>query len=364
MKNLLFLFLIALISFYFFSSTKNLVEEKKTFTSKEISFSFVGDLMCHSPIYENSKVKKDSFDFNPIFEEIKNYLSQADFTIGNLETVVAGNEFSFSGYPNFNSPIEYLTALKNAGFDVLINANNHSLDRGIVGAIKTIENIERNGLLHIGTAKNEIERDSILILEKNEIKVGLLAYTYGLNGNNLPKSKKFLINIIDTTLIKKDISKAKPKVDVVIVYLHFGEEYQRVPNKFQVELANQIFSFGADVIIASHPHVIQPIEIMNDKNFVAYSLGNFLSNQRWRYSDSGMILNFTFEKNDSNKIRVKNLSVTPTWVYKGTINKQTQFRIIKADTSNYPKYFSAIDKLKMKQSFLDTKKIFEGIEVQ
>jgi len=151
MKNLFIVFLSAILFFVFiskFNSPKNVKEEK---VIKEISFSFVGDLMCHSPIYESSRIQNDSFDFNPIFNEIKNDLSKADFTIGNLETVIAGDKFIYSGYPNFNSPIEFLDAIKNAGFDILITCNNHSLDKGTRGLINTINNINKLRLKNIGT---------------------------------------------------------------------------------------------------------------------------------------------------------------------------------------------------------------------
>ncbi len=351
MKNLLFTIFIFVFSFLYFSKF-NLKDKPINKISNEISFSFVGDLMCHSPIYESANVYEDSFDFNPVFEIIKDELSKSDFTIGNLETVVAGKEFGFSGYPNFNSPIEFLYALKNSGFDVLITCNNHSLDRGIKGLINTQRNIKKIGLKYVGTKKSE--DDSIFILKKNNFKISLLAYSYGLNGNILPKSKIFLVNVIDTNNIKKDISKAKRLSDAIIVYLHFGEEYQRKSNSFQKELVNKIYSYGANVIIASHPHVIQEI-IFNNEKLVAYSLGNFLSNQRRRYSDSGVILNFTFSKNDSNKIFLKNLSYIPTWVYKGTIDNKIQFRIIKADTINLPDYLKANEVEKVKQAFYDTK---------
>lgn len=351
MKRISFVFFISLISFFYFSRNfiSNKVEEK---ISKEISFSFVGDLMCHSPIFESAKIENDSFDFNPIFENVKDELSQSDFTIGNLETVISGKEFGFSGYPNFNSPIEFLQALKNSGFDVLITCNNHSLDRGIKGLINTQNNLEKIGFKYVGTKKTE--NDSILILEKNNLKVSLLAYTYGLNGNILPKSKYYLINIIDTNNIKKDILKAKKSSDAVIVYLHFGEEYQRKPNSFQKVLVDKVFSFGANVIIASHPHVIQDV-VYDDEKLVAYSLGNFLSNQRWRFSDSGIILSFTISNNDSNKIKVKDFAFIPTWVYKGTLNNKVQIKILKADTLIFPSFLTKDEIGKVKQAFYDTK---------
>lgn len=351
MKNLLFTIFISVLSFFYFSKI-SFQEKVTTRISREISFSFVGDLMCHSPIFESARINKDSFDFSPIFDDVKEVLSNSDFTIGNLETVVAGKEFGYSGYPSFNSPIEFLQALKNSGFDVLINCNNHSMDRGIKELINTQKNLEKIGLKYVGTKKSE--NDSILILEKNNLKVSLLAYSYGLNGNILPISKSFLINVIDTNNIKNDISKAKSISDAVIVYLHFGDEYQRKPNSFQKELVNKVFSYGANVIIASHPHVIQDLDY-DDEKLVAYSLGNFLSNQRWRFSDSGIILNFTLSKNDSNKISVKNFSYIPTWVYKGTINGKNQFRIIIADTSNFPLFVTKQEIEKIKQAFHDTK---------
>lgn len=322
MKKFTVIILISIISFYYFSNffTPKKVTKK---VESEISFSFVGDIMCHSPIFESARIEKDSFDFNPIFENIKDELSKSDFTIGNLETVIAGKEYGYSGYPYFNSPVEFLKALKNVGFDVLFTCNNHALDRGINGILNTQKNIEKYSLKYVGT--NKTKSDSILVLEKNGLKISLLAYTYGLNGNQLPKSKSFLINIIDTNKIKNDILKAKNLSDVIIVYLHFGEEYQREANSFQKKLVENIFSYGAKVIIASHPHVIQEINFDDDK-LVAYSLGNFLSNQRWRYSDAGVILNFTLSKNDSNKITIKNFFAVPTWVFKGTLNKKNEPR--------------------------------------
>ena len=172
----------------------------------------------------------------------------------------------------------------------------------------------------------------------------------------------FMINIIDTNKIRKDIERAKLISDYVIVYLHFGEEYQRKANFFQKELVNKIFNYGVEVIIASHPHVIQEIIFENGK-LIAYSLGNFLSNQRWRYSDAGAILNFTIEKNDSNKIFIKDVYVKPTWVFKGKINNRIQFRILKADTTNFPIYLNNEDKIKIKQAYSDTKQQLKNIKI-
>ncbi|MDP2036812.1 MAG: CapA family protein, partial [Ignavibacteria bacterium] len=326
MKKLFLILTVASVSFYFFSQLPR-TKQKEIVHRKTISFSFVGDLMCHSPQFESARVSVDSFDFRPTFKEVKELLSKSDFTIGNLETVIAGKKARYTGYPYFNSPEEYLAALKNAGFDILVTSNNHSMDRGITGINKTIENVGKHGMLNYGTYNSAESREQILIVEKNGIRIALLAYTYGLNGNYLPKQKSYAVNLIDTSLIKIDIANARQQnADAVLVYFHFGEEYERKANLYQKEIARRTISYGADLIIASHPHVIQPVEFFEspnsklDQGFIAYSLGNFISNQRWRYSDCGVILNFTLEKISTDKIILDTISVEPVWVAKERIN--------------------------------------------
>lgn len=325
--------------------------------------------MCHSPQFESARVSADSFDFRPAFKEVKEILSKSDFTIGNLETVIAGKKARFSGYPFFNSPEEYLAALKDAGFDILITSNNHSMDRGVVGINRTIDRLRKYGLPNFGTYNSEADRDSVLIAEKDGIKVALLAYTYGLNGNNLPKQKSYAVNLIDTLLIKKDIEKATSKnVDAVLVYFHFGEEYQREANLYQKEIARRTISYGADLIIASHPHAIQPVELFEspksklDQGFVAYSLGNFFSNQRWRYSDCGVVLNFTLEKIATDKIILDTISVEPVWVAKERIGGRNSYVIHPGDTSVYKSFkrLKKADQSKLFQSYYDTKQTMKA----
>jgi poly-gamma-glutamate capsule biosynthesis protein CapA/YwtB (metallophosphatase superfamily) len=372
MKNLLNIFLIVIISICYFSQFK----QQKQITIRpvnNVSFSFVGDLMCHAPQYEYARISADSFDFKPVFNEVKFLLAESDFTIGNLETVVAGKEFKYSSYPMFNTPEDYLRALQETGFDVLITSNNHSLDRGIIGVNRTIDQIKKYRMRNVGTYKTAIERDSIFYVEKNGFRIALLSYTYALNGNELAEGKKFAVNLIDTNLIKKDIWKAhQKKADIVLVYFHFGEEYQRQPNSYQKDIVERTIRFGADAIIASHPHVIQKVELFEPKNkniekgFVAYSLGNFLSNQRWRYSDCGVILNFSYQKSDSGKIVLKSISAIPTWVYKGSSTGKREFIIIPSDTSSsigLLKSLSKIDNEKIHQSFADTENIM-GIVIE
>ena len=369
MKKLFLILTVAAVSFYFFSQLPR-TKQKEIVRIKTISFSFVGDLMCHSPQFESARVSADSFDFRPSFKEVKELLSKSDFTIGNLETVILGKKSRNSGYPMFNSPEEYLAALKDAGFDALITSNNHSMDRGITGINRTIENVRKHGMMNYGTYNSAESREKILVAEKNGIRVALLAYTYGLNGNNLPKQKSYAVNLIDTILIKKDITNARQQnADAVIVYFHFGEEYEREPNSFQKEFAGKTITYGADLIIASHPHVIQPVELFESaksklaQGFIAYSLGNFFSNQRWRYSDCGVILNFTIEKNDTDTVLLDTLFIEPVWVAKEKVSGRNAFVLHPSDTSVYKSFkrLNKSDQAKLVQSYYETKQTMKAV---
>ena len=347
-------------------NSKNSQNQDKD-SSVTISISVVGDLMCHSPQFEYARVDKDSFDFNPPFREVKNILSASDFTYGNLETVTAGKgNGGYTGYPRFNAPVNYLSALANAGFDLLVTANNHSLDRGEVGVLKTLEGITKNKIGYVGAFISQMDRDSIRIFDVKGIKISVLAYSYGTNGNPIPKGKSYLINLIDLNLIKKDIQAAREKgAELVIVNYHFGEEYRREPVLFQKEVVDSTISFGADLIIGGHPHVLRPVKFYKTKNgtldsgFVAYSMGNFFSNQRKRYTDAGMILTMRIKKDFiTDKISINEINFLPTWVYKGYIFDKKQYLILPANADLLDNSFlSNIDIVKMDQAYSDTREI-------
>jgi len=324
---------------------------------------FVGDLMCHAPQFQYAKVSGDSFDFNLTYQFIDEIISQADFAAANLETVTAGKEKKYSGYPLFNSPDDFVEALKNTGFDLMFTSNNHSLDRGEFGVKRTIEILNKNKLNYVGTNSSQRDKDSIRIFNINGIKIAFLSYSYSANGNYI--AKNYLLNLIDSSQIKNDLQKAKQfQNDLTIVYFHFGNEYQREPNKQQKSLVNFALNNGADIIIASHPHVIQPIEIIPNQNsklkksFVAYSLGNFISNQRERFTDSGVILNLEISKMNNDSIFIKNYNFIPTYVYKGIYQNKKSYLII-PETIDSAKinFLSKSEKEKMLQRFEDTKSI-------
>jgi len=329
-----------------------------------VTITAVGDIMCHSVQYNYARVENDSFDFNPVYREVKKYFINSDFLFGNFETVTAGRSKGYSGYPFFNTPDAFIPALKNAGFDLLTTSNNHSLDQGENGLLRTIELTRKNRLSYIGTFASKRDRDSIRIFNVKGIKIAFLAYTYGTNGNPIPKGKSYLINLIDFDLIEKDIKEARLNdAEVVLVHYHFGEEYKREPVYSQKEIVGKTIELGADLIIGGHPHVLQPADYFKtvnaklDSGFVIYSLGNFISNQRWRYSDAGVILNINLTKDyRGDSIYISKVDYIPTWVFKGSTDRGPEYVIL----SSLPDYKSSItgylskgDLSSLKQSYED-----------
>lgn len=372
-----FLFIIiSIVSYYYFSPLYTTITEVKTEKNNidkgdsisTATITIVGDLMCHSVQINYAYVEKDSFDFNGVFSEVKEHLSSANFTIGNLETVLAGKEKGYSGYPFFNAPDDFLEAIYGAGFDLLVTANNHALDQGIDGVDRTIEKMNEFGLDHTGTYLSQNDRDSIRIYNINGIHLAVIAYSYGTNGVLIPSGENYVINLIDFNLIEEDINKAKYEgADIVLVFYHFGEEYEREPNIYQRDVIDHTIKAGADIIIGSHPHVVQPVNYFKtnggslDTGFVAYSLGNFISNQRWRFSDAGVILNISISKDlKRDSVYLSNVSYIPTWVFKGNTKKGKEYIILHANKSyddSIYSYLSNTDKEKMHQAFEDTKYI-------
>lgn len=262
----------------------------KTFAqdTTRLSLLFAGDIMGHdSQIASAYNSLTKTYDYASCFQFVKPYVESVDLAIGNLELTLAGPPYK--GYPQFSSPDQLAIALKNAGFDVLVTANNHSVDRGRKGIERTITMLDSFNIPHTGTFADEVNRlnDYPLLLHKNGFSISLLNYTYGTNGIPVPAPN--VVNLIDTAQIRKDLVLAKASnPDVTIVFMHWGSEYQSLPNKQQRDLSEFCFTHGANLVIGAHPHVLQPMEWRKDKNqFVVYSLGNFVSGQRDRYKNGG-----------------------------------------------------------------------------
>ncbi|MDU2110577.1 MAG: CapA family protein, partial [Peptoniphilus lacydonensis] len=254
---------------------KNEIKENKS----EVEIFAMGDMIFHQPIVKNYKTE-NSFDFTPIFQNISEDINEADIAIANFEGSVNSNR-ALSGFPLFNFPKESISSLKNVGFDVLSTANNHCLDTGIDGLAETISVINENNMKSFGTFTEDIDKG--IVVEEKGIKIGLISFTDTLNGmDSLMIGKEYSVNNFSQD-VESDIKKLKDKSDIVIVYPHWGNEYQLVPNERQIYLKEKLQEYGADIILGSHPHVLQKYEVEeknNKKYFTIYSMGNALSNQR------------------------------------------------------------------------------------
>lgn len=320
-------------------------------TDSTVTLMAVGDLMMHDEQMAAGQTTT-GYDFSSFFSYISPTLNKADLVMGNLETTFAGQARGYHGYPRFNAPDEYLTALKAAHFNVLTTANNHSLDFGEQGVLRTIQQLDKFGVIHTGTFAFEQTRSKPVIFKRNKIKIGVLAYTYGTNGIPLPKGKPYIVNLIDKARMQADIARTKAAgADLVVVAMHFGSEYQRLPNTYQKSNVDFLFQAGADIILGSHPHVLQPYETRTFKNpdgstrtgVVIYSLGNFVSGQRNDYKDFGGILSVVIKKSDD-VVKITKATFIPTYVNRYFVHGKRVYNILPiGDTlqkHNYPPFTS------------------------
>lgn len=319
-----------------------------------------GDIMFHMPQIKGAYDENiGKYDFKHNFEYVKKYIKSADLAVANFETVTAGEDIPYSGFPNFNSPVETLDAIKYAGFHMLTTSNNHCLDQGKKGLLNTISAIEERGLINIGTYKEPVE--DIFMMDINNIKIALLSYTYGFNGMGYTlteEEQKYMVRKIDEDRIENDIQKAKDKgADIVVVFIHWGNEYQREPSEEQINLGRKMVQWGANIILGSHPHVIQRSEIIqyNGKdNYIIYSMGNFLSNQRRetmdnKYTEDGVMVKLILEKDYSKKQTIiQDIEYIPTWVRRYKQDGRWVYQILPVkEFLNNEKLLSTIGKLEI-----------------
>lgn len=300
-------------------------------TSESITLLATGDILMHNTVIA-AGFDKGKYQYDTMFYPIKSIVESADYAMINLEAALAGPEKGYTGYPLFNAPDSLAEALKNTGFDLVTNANNHILDRGLAGAMRTLDVLRQNGLDTIGINKSQQEKDTLLIKEIRGIKVGFLAYGYDTNGIPLPQDKPYFYNLLDEQNILKDISAMRPQVDILVLSLHWGVEYSPYPTEKQVELAHRFFAQGADVIIGGHPHVLQPAEVVTikgKKKFVVYSMGNSLGDQNGVERNSGVIISLTFKKDLlTGSTELQTFDYTPTFSNSYMENGRECFRII------------------------------------
>ncbi len=333
----------------------------ETPNERRLTVTFVGDVMCHSPQYKSVRRANGSYDFRPWFEYLKSQFRAADLMVGNLETTLS--ESHYSGYPSFRTPIALADALKDAGFDVLGTANNHSLDGALRGLELTLSELGKRGIATTGTYPAD-QSAAPLMIQKNGIKLGFIASTYGTNGIPLPKAAPHVVNLNDLALYDSQIKVLREQaVDGIVACIHWGNEYQRKPSANQIKFARELAARGVDVIIGSHPHVVQPdgwLEGQNGKKcYVVYSLGNAISNQRRRYTDSGLALNITFKKRAAQNLEIENLEYTPFWVDKYNAAGQISYAMIPLYDAPKLKRLSKDDQIKMKQALDDFEALFQ-----
>jgi poly-gamma-glutamate synthesis protein (capsule biosynthesis protein) len=263
---------------------------------------------------------------------VKPLLEKPDVLTANQESMLGGQALGLSGYPRFNSPYEVADALVDTGVDIVSTANNHSLDRGEKGIKSEADYLESIGLPHVGSFLTEKDRQKLRILNKNGIKLAFLSYTYGTNGIPVPAGKDFLVNLINRETMKEEIHRAKMQSDVVVMSIHWGNEYKRIPTKEQKDLAKFLANEGVDIIFGSHSHVLQPMEWIKTaegkRTFVIYSLGNFISGQHGAYKDIGGLTTIDITKHVSengNTIEFTNPSFYPTYI---ASKKNHRFRVV------------------------------------
>lgn len=394
----LFVILIAIALFYYVknkSDYQNLVQSSKQEIENEkqteensseetveepvdvtFTLSAIGDIMCHNTQYNDAyNENTDTYDFSYVFEDISLYTKTADICIGNLETTFAGEEVGYSSYPTFNTPDSLAYELKDIGLDVLSTAGNHALDKGFDGLSRTIDTLNAAGIAHLGTYKTEEDQNKTLIKYVKGIKIAFVNYTYGTNGIPVPSDKQFCVNLIDEDLMKKQIEVAKEEnPDIIIACMHWGNEYKTTQNSTQEELADFLFQNGVDIILGTHPHVLEPMEkrtvTLDDgttkDGFVIYSLGNFIADQNAEYTRDSIILNLDITKHVDGTITIDNYKYIPIYMYKDSTKSKQKMKLLDINKTiyNYENYIDTSiseglyntlkDELSKIQGILDT----------
>ena len=302
-------------------------EAKKKSKENELDLVMAGDVLLHTRLAYWSEDGKGGYDFNPIFKLIKPIIKKADLAIVNQETILGGKELGVSGYPIFNGPYELGDAIANAGFDVVLQSNNHSLDRGKQGIYNCLNFWKKYPKIKtVGINTSEAQKKKLCIYKKNGIKVAILNYTYGTNGIPLPKGMPYAVNYLVKDEVINDIKRAEKEADFTIVCPHWGTEYYRGITDYQKAWSKIFVENGVDLVLGCHPHVIEPIKYVTDKKtghkmLVYYSLGNFVNSTMsdGRVGDRyvGGIAKVKLKRGADNKVRIAKYGVKATVMHNG-----------------------------------------------
>ena len=303
-----------------------------------------GDIMTHMPVVRSGKAG-DGYDFSSIFAEVKSYISAADYAVVNLETTLSGTAGGreYTGYPDFNAPDAIATSAAISGFDMMLTGNNRCYDYGTSGMLRTLETVRNAGLDTLGT-KATVEENDYLVKDLNGVKVGMVCYTFAdieadrntpiIDQVQTDSKAAGLINVFDYGNLDMFYAEMENHIsameasgaDAIVLYIHWGDDFSVKPSNSQKAMAQRLCDLGVDVIVGSHPHVIQPIELLTStdgahQTLCAYSLGNFLSNQRadnigltTGHSEDGLMLQFTLAEYSNGAVYVESVELIPTWV--------------------------------------------------
>ena len=320
---------------------------------------FAGDLMAHSPQLAVARRKK-GYDFAPSFAAVKAIVSAADLAVANFETTLGGGRGGYTSYPCFSTPDEFALAVKNAGFDVLTTANNHCMDRRFAGLERTVTRLHEMSFDTCGTYAVSEDRGNVLVRDVNGIRIAILAWTYWTNGIPVASDKKWSVAHLEAA--SEDMARARSlSPDLIVALPHFGTEYVLTPPRHVTSFVEKLFSWGANVVIASHPHVVQPLELRAPRSedaspaFVAWSMGNFISNQRQAPRDMGVIARVAVEKS-GDVTRLVSADAIPTWVQVRTSKGAYVSRVLPLTTAlDSPAAFqiSASDLRRLKEAHSD-----------
>lgn len=330
-----------------------------TFPFARFSLLFAGDLMQHQSQLDAARCPDGTYSYSPCYDYIRKDVSDADIAVANLETTLGAK--GFSGYPAFCAPDSFLYAAKGAGFDVMLFANNHCLDRGAKGALRTMQMMDSLGIKHCGVYRDSLDRASRypLMLEVKGSRIALLNYTYDTNGIAVPAP--IIVNLIDKEVIKADIKRAQEfSADVIIACMHWGDEFVSLPPKRVKELADWLLQQGVDHVIGGHPHVLQPMEVRGDsehviRHAVVYSLGNLVSGMFARGRDGGALVRMDMYRCGM-LTQLQSLSYGLVWVARPNRDGVKNFTILPA--ANPPQISNAVTKTKLSEFLSDSRKLF------
>lgn len=310
------------------------------FGYNEAELVFVGDAMQHKAQLEAASSGKGNYDYSTCFSDISGIVGCADYAVVNLETPIGAAPHS--GYPCFNAPPTFADALADAGFDMFLTANNHTLDRGPRGLRSTIAELDARGLDHLGTYSNDSARAAALpmVVDVKGFRIGFLNYTYGTNG--ISPRDGVVVDYIDRAKMKNDIAEVRDAgAELVAVCVHWGDEYKLLPNASQKHLADFLEALGVDMIIGGHPHVIQPMEFRPNKYYpeknvlLVYSLGNFFSNMKTADTRGGAMAHVKLFRGEDRKAQVKEAAYRLVFTIPGT-SPADNFRLMEADSVKAP----------------------------